>query len=100
MSEEERVNLISLNKAFRDKKFDQSEITSFDTAIIFITNSVGKLPTSFYLHNPDVTTITLTKPNREERERFILTNKNFFKIAENLNTDTLKLQDIYDTMEG
>ncbi|WP_342255887.1 AAA family ATPase [Spiroplasma endosymbiont of Poecilobothrus nobilitatus] len=100
LSEEERVNLISLSKAFRDKKFDQSEIIDFDTAIIFITNSVGKLPTSFYLHNPDVTTITLTKPNREEREKFILTNKNFFKITEDLNTDILKLQDIYDTMEG
>ncbi|WP_338990890.1 AAA family ATPase [Spiroplasma endosymbiont of Seladonia tumulorum] len=60
---------------------------------------VGKLPTSFYLHNPDVTTITLTKPNREEQEKFILTNKNFFKITEDLNTDILKLQDIYDTME-
>ncbi|WP_348735737.1 AAA family ATPase [Spiroplasma endosymbiont of Ammophila pubescens] len=100
LSEEERVNLISLSKAFRDKKFDQSEIIDFDTAIIFITNSIGKLPTSFYLHNPDVTTITLTKPNREEREKFILTNKNFFKITEDLNTDILKLQDIYDTMEG
>ncbi|UZQ29267.1 MAG: AAA family ATPase [Spiroplasma phoeniceum] len=100
LSEEERVNLISLSKAFRDKKFDQSEIIDFDTAIIFVTNSVGKLPTSFYLHNPDVTTITLTKPNREERENFILTNKNFFKITEDLNTDILKLQDIYDTMEG
>ncbi|QED25478.1 AAA family ATPase [Spiroplasma citri] len=100
LSEEERVNLISLSKAFRDKKFDQSEIIDFDTAIIFITNSVGKLPTSFYLHNPDVITITLTKPNREEREKFILTNKNFFKITEDLNTDILKLQDIYDTMEG
>ncbi|WP_338990888.1 hypothetical protein [Spiroplasma endosymbiont of Seladonia tumulorum] len=40
LSEEERVNLISLSKAFRDKKFDQSEIIDFDTAIIFITNSV------------------------------------------------------------
>ncbi|WP_338964512.1 MULTISPECIES: AAA family ATPase [unclassified Spiroplasma] len=100
LSEEERVNLISLSKAFRDKKFDQSEIVDFDTSIIFITNSVGKLPTSFYLNNPDVTTITLTKPNREEREKFILTNKSFFKITEDLSTDVLKLQDIYDTMEG
>ncbi|AGM25540.1 AAA family ATPase [Spiroplasma chrysopicola] len=100
LSEEERVNLISISKAFRDKKFDQSEIIDFDTALIFITNNVGKLPTSFYLNNPDVTTITLSKPNREEREKFILTNKNFFKITEDLNQDLLKLQDIYDTMEG
>ncbi|AHF58283.1 AAA family ATPase [Spiroplasma eriocheiris] len=100
LSEDERVNLISLSKAFKDKKFDQSEIIDFDTSLIFITNNIGKLPTSFYLHNPDVSTITLAKPNREEREKFILTNKNFFKISEDLNQDILKLQDIYDTMEG
>ncbi|UNF61150.1 hypothetical protein [Spiroplasma poulsonii] len=39
------------------------------TAIISLPNSVGKLPTSFYLNNPDVTTITLTKPTGKYKRK-------------------------------
>lgn len=100
LSETERVDLIGLLKALRDKKFNQGEIAEFDTALIFITSNVGKLPFLFYLNNPDVVTLSIAKPSRKEREQFIQSYKRYFRIKEDLLTDKFKLQDIYDTIES
>ncbi|WP_342252526.1 AAA family ATPase [Spiroplasma endosymbiont of Amphibalanus improvisus] len=100
LSPDERIDLISLSKVFKDKELDESEITSYDSSLILITNNVGKIPSSFYLNNPDVTTITLPKPNRVERSEFINSNVLYFKIKEKLNTDKSKLEEVFDVMEG
>lgn len=64
-------NITILGKALKDKKIDYYNPDVNESTIIFITNKISLFPISFYQSNPEVSSITLTKPDRLERERMM-----------------------------
>jgi DNA polymerase III delta prime subunit len=71
LSEDERQNLTLLSKAIRDKKVDYLSTDVSESTIIIIANKISMFPISFYQGNPEVSTITLSRPDREEREKLL-----------------------------
>lgn len=68
---EERQNLTLLGKAIKDKKVSFLSTDVNESTIILIANKLAHFPISFYQSNPEVATITLSKPDRVEREKLL-----------------------------
>ena len=68
---EERQNLTLLGKSIKDKKVNYLSTDVNESTIILITNKLSNFPVSFYQANPEVSTITLSKPDRLERRRLL-----------------------------
>jgi len=71
LSDEERQNLTRLSKALKDKKLDYFSPEINESAVIIIANKLSALPLSFYQGNPDVSAVTISHPDRLEREALI-----------------------------
>ncbi len=67
----ERQNLTLLGKSIKDKKVNYLSTDVNESTIILITNKLSNFPLSFYQANPEVSTITLSKPDRLERRRLL-----------------------------
>jgi energy-coupling factor transporter ATP-binding protein EcfA2 len=67
-------NITRLSKAIRDRKVDPFTESKHinESTLIVITNSIARLPVSLYQRNPEVSIVTLPKPDRLERERILL----------------------------
>lgn len=68
---EERQNLTLLGKSIKDKKVNYLSTDVNESTIILITNKLSNFPLSFYQANSEVSTITLSKPDRLERRRLL-----------------------------
>ena len=68
---DERQLLTILGKAIKDKKVDYLNSDVNESTIVLITNKLSMFPISFYQGNPEVSCLTLPKPDREERERMM-----------------------------
>jgi DNA polymerase III delta prime subunit len=79
-SDNERQNLTLLSKAIKDKKVDYLSTDVNESSIIIIVNKIAMFPISFYQGNPEVSTITLSRPDREERERMLTKIESGFDI--------------------
>lgn len=87
---DEREQLTILGKAIREKMPDYNSIDVNESTIILITNKLAMFPISFYQGNPEVSTLTLPKPDREEREAMLR------KIAISFNVITDKGKDLME----
>lgn len=87
---EERELLTILGKAIKDKKVEYLNPEVDESSIILITSKVAMFPISFYQSNPEVSCLTLSKPDREEREKMLEKIESGFelklKTGENLLT--------------
>lgn len=88
LTPDEREQLTILGKAIREKMPDYNSCDVNESTIILITNKLAMFPIAFYQGNPEVSTITLPKPDREEREAMIR------KIAHSFNVITEKGKDL------
>ena len=79
-SEDERVNLTLLSKAIKDKKVNYSSTDVNESTVIIIANKISMFPISFYQGNPEVSTITLSRPDRLEREELLAKIENGFDV--------------------
>jgi len=79
-SEDERQNLTLLSKAIKDKKVDYLSTDINESTVIIIVNKLAMFPVSFYQGNPEVSTITLSRPDRIEREKMLSKIENGFDI--------------------
>jgi hypothetical protein len=70
-SEDERQNLTLLSKAIKDKKVDYLSTDINESTIIIVANKLAMFPISCYQGNPEVSTITLSRPDRKEREKLL-----------------------------
>ena len=68
---DEREQLTILGKAIREKMPDYNSSDVNESTVILITNKLAMFPISFYQGNPEVSTLTLPKPDREEREAML-----------------------------
>lgn len=79
-SEDERQNLTLLSKAIKDKKVDYLSTDINESSIIIVANKLAMFPISFYQGNPEVSAITLSRPDREEREKILAKIENGFDV--------------------
>lgn len=70
-SPDERDQLTILGKAIREKMPDYNSTEVNESTIILITNKLSMFPIAFYQGNSEVSSITISKPDREEREALI-----------------------------
>lgn len=68
---DERELLTLLGKAIKDKKVDYLSAEVNESTIVLITSKLAMFPISFYQGNPEVSCLTLSKPDREEREKMM-----------------------------
>ena len=87
---DEREQLTILGKAIREKMPDYNSTDVNESTVILITNKLAMFPISFYQNNPEVSTLTLPKPDREEREAMLR------KIAISFNVITDKGKDLME----
>ena len=64
---DERELLTLLGKAIKDKPVSYLATDVNESTIILVTSKLAMFPISFYQGNPEVSTVTLSKPDREER---------------------------------
>lgn len=67
-------------------------------SIIIITNKLSTIPSSYYLNNPDVSSINIPSPGRLERESFVLNNESLISLDPPL--DENRRNDFIDSLEG
>lgn len=82
-------NITLLGKAIKEKKVDYYNTDVNESTIIFVTNKIGLFPISFYQGNPEVSVITLTKPDRIERERMMEKVEDSFDVRVPGNTSLM-----------
>ena len=68
---DERELLTLLGKAIKDKKVDYLSAEVNESTIVLVTSKLAMFPLSFYQGNPEVSCLTLSKPDREEREKMM-----------------------------
>ena len=68
---DERKMLTLLGKAIKDKKVEYLSSEVNESTVILITSKLAMFPISFYQKNPEVACLTLSKPDREEREKIL-----------------------------
>lgn len=87
---DEREQLTILGKAIREKMPDYNSTEVNESTIILITNKLAMFPIAFYQGNSEVSTITLPKPDRTEREAMMR------KISYSFNVITEKSKDLME----
>ena len=68
---DERELLTLLGKAVKDKKVDYLSAEVNESTVILITSKLAMFPISFYQSNPEVACVTLSRPDRLEREKML-----------------------------
>ena len=75
----EREWLTLLGKSLKDLA-GSIRLTPDENIVFFVTNNLSAIPVSFYQKNPDVSCITISKPDREERKQLFDKYKHCFRL--------------------
>lgn len=94
--ETERTCLTKLSKAIND--LNSANMADNKNVIIIITRNLALFPVSFYNRNPDVSCISMTVPDREERQRLYDKEQHRFKVVSEHDVTRLKAR--VDMLEG
>lgn len=73
-------NITVLGKAIKDKKIEYYNSDVNESTIIIVTNKISLFPLSFYQFNPEVSVITLSRPDRLEREKMMEKIEDSFEV--------------------
>lgn len=71
LSPDERELLTLLGKSIKDKKVDYLSTEVNESTVVLVTNKLSMFPISFYQGNPEVSCLTLSRPDRAEREKMM-----------------------------
>lgn len=94
---QDRIELTSLGKSLRDYIPNYSE--NHRGVVIIVTTKASMLPLSLYSGNPEVSVITLTKPDRVERKEILKKFAPEFQLKGQSDIlDSPKLEDYVDMM--
>lgn len=96
---DERDQLTVLGKAIREKMPDYSSSDVNDSTIILITNKLAMFPIAFYQGNPEVSTLTLPKPDREEREAILRKISLYFNVITDKGRDLMECEKINEYID-
>ncbi|QBQ07376.1 AAA family ATPase [Spiroplasma gladiatoris] len=93
---EDRMVLTEFSKTLKESKFILSKVDELTNCVIFLTQKINQLPPSLYLDNPEISILTIPKPNREERKEFLYSIKSMIKVID----IELEFENIVDATEG
>lgn len=68
---DERELLTLLGKAIKDKKVNYLSAEVNESTVVLVTSKLAMFPISFYQGNSEVSCLTLSKPDRKEREKIM-----------------------------
>ena len=77
---DEREHLTLLGKAIKDAPSNPRETDQVSSTIIILTHNISMFPVSFYQNNPEVSIITMQKPDRKEREAMVKSLNHAFHV--------------------
>ncbi|ASP28665.1 AAA family ATPase [Spiroplasma corruscae] len=93
---DDRKALTEFSKSLKETNFKLSKVDELSSCVIFITKKINQLPPSLYLDNPEISIITLPKPSRDERKRFLTIVKSLIRVTD-ISTE---FENIIDATEG
>lgn len=96
---DEREQLTILGKAIREKMPDYNSTDVNESTIILITNKLAMFPIAFYQGNPEVSTLTIPKPDREERESMIKKISLYFNVVTEKGKDLMECEKINEYID-
>jgi hypothetical protein len=96
---DEREQLTILGKAIREKMPDYNSSDVNESTIILITNKLAMFPIAFYQGNPEVSTTTLPKPDREEREAMMRKISHSFNVITDKGKDLMECEKINEYVD-
>lgn len=102
-SERERHYLATLGKVLTlGNNYNMLDTRFYEGSniVIIITKSIAKIPTDYYLKNSEVSVINIPTPGRNERERFIETNRSCLRTESKIGSSKLQRDEIIDAFEG
>ena len=96
---DERDLLTILGKAIRENvpNYYSSEVN--ESTVIIITNKLSMVPISVYQGNPEVSTITLPRPDRLERERMLNKVSLGLNVIKDKNKDFMECEKINEYID-
>ena len=102
LSEQERANLLKLNKALQVQEYNLANQDFFENGnlVIILAKNQSTIPPEYYLNNPMVSTITVPLPGRNERERFVDTNISCLKTNPDISSNKLLKDNFIDSLDG
>lgn len=102
LSEQERSILLKLNKALQVQEYNLVNPEFFENGnlVIILTKNQSTIPPEYYLNNPQVSTLTIPLPGRNERERFIDTNISCLKTNPDISSNKLLKDNFIDSLDG
>ena len=86
---DERELLTLLGKAIKDKKVEYLSSDVNESTVILITSKLAMFPIAFYQGNSEVACLTLSKPDREEREKMLAKIESGFNVKMRRPEDSL-----------
>jgi len=102
LSEQERANLLRLNKALQCQKYDliSEDFFKHGNLVLIVTRNQSSIPPEYYLNNPLVSTINVPYPGRNEREKFIETNLSCLRTYPDIAQNKLTKENFIDSLDG
>lgn len=102
LSEQERANLLKLNKALQVQEYNLANQDFFENGnlVIILAKNQSTIPPEYYLNNPMVSTISVPLPGRNERERFIDTNISCLRTNPDISSNKLLKENFIDSLDG
>lgn len=102
LSEQERANLLRLNKSLQSQRYDliSEEFFNQGNIVVILTKNQATIPPEYYLNNPLVSTINIPTPGRNERERFVDTNISCLKTNPDISSNKLIKDNFIDSLDG
>lgn len=96
---DEREQLTILGKAIREKMPDYNSTDVNESTVILITNKLAMFPISFYQNNPEVSTLTLPKPDRDEREAMLRKIEISFNVVTDKGKELMECEKINEYID-
>lgn len=96
---DEREQLTILGKGIREKMPDYNSSDVNESTVILITNKLAMFPIAFYQGNPEVSTLTLPKPDREEREAMLSKIAMYFNVITDKGKDLMECEKINEYID-
>ncbi|AKX34559.1 hypothetical protein SLITO_v1c09480 [Spiroplasma litorale] len=93
---DDRKALTEFSKSLKESEFKLAKVDELNSCIIFLTKKINQLPPSLYLDNPEILILTLPKPSRDERKKFLTTLKSMIRVTDIAN----EFENIIDATEG
>lgn len=101
ITREEKLELLTIRKIITESPFPESDSRGKPQALfILIVNNTSHIPLSMYQGHPSVRDISIPKPNRDARKRFIDSSIESWELQTDLKANERLTEEFIDHLEG